>query len=191
MKIVNLILIIFLIMLNKHCIFHTESIYNVNSFEEFKTKKISDRFDCHSNNLEYFLFQELQTKDKLECKILTYGEEYQFQFVKTDQYHSSFIVPWNELNHYGLMTISFLAWVGLIPNYQERKVNISVKVFSKKGKLWEKDYYDYYEIWSSILFLPWLPIQSLYYKENIPSQTLLSILEHMVVDFKARSILEK
>jgi hypothetical protein len=173
------------------CISFTESVYNEENFEKFKSNYTPGKTVCQKDFLEYRLFQYFQKNKELECIIKTNEEDLKFQFVKADFYSSSFIAPLDELESYRLIPINFLAWLGLIPNYQERKVSIMVKVFSKKGILWEKEYYNYYEIWTSFLFLPIMPIQSyIFYKEDIPNQTLLATLESMAADFKLRGILD-
>ena len=184
-----LLFILFIVFI-LNCITTTESFFDEQKLEAFQQIPINSLKKCQKINLEYILFLELKNSFQAECNLILANESFRFTWKKEDTYHSSFIVPLKELNHYGMLPFSLLAGIGLIPNYEERKVSVFAKVYSSKGILWEKEYYHYYERWSSFLFIPIMPIRYFLNKESIPDQTLISILEKMVQDYKSRGLLE-
>lgn len=193
MKLINhFVFLLILNILNISCLSFTEAYYEKTDWGNFTSKERLSSSECQNILLQNLLFQKFQEKNELECTIVVYDKEYKYVWIKKDYLHYSFISPLDDISSYGLLPINLLAWIGLIPNYQERKINISAKVYSPSVLLWEKEYYNYYETWTSFLFLPFMPIHVyLLGNGDIADKTLYITVQSMVGDFRLRGLLEK
>lgn len=179
----------FISMIN--CLSFTEAQIDTNQIEKQKNHPTIHLTHCDINYLNYTLFRDLNAFGRMECSFTVDKLDLKIEWVREDLYVSSFITPMRELTNLGMIPVSIFAYIGLIPNYEERRAQVTTAVSSKNGVIWNQKYYQHYETWSSLVLIPAMPVYALLRDESPQDQALQATINQMIGDLQARGMLPK